>query len=358
MVSGCPGPFPSGSGARAPPFEPDLEGGTTHAPDPWKHALRAAWITVLATNTAWAQTPWADVDFDEESDPDDVDIVFVREQAYGASGVDLTPFGLGVETYVQSLYVRQFAPSGAKKATAGRIVLPPEITILGILKSKADLVTSDPLFGVGPLDEYPASFRGFESSGEEFVCATSSHSVVFGLSTTNGVDDFRILIDYGDSFPPDLSFDVSAYGVPELFSTPLHSGYLIGDHVGGVPLGAGDYGEVASVLDVPLTSTQPASTQDCSLLAQPGRSVYFLRQSSGKKSLDAFDVDNRTPVPGIDSVSGSQNLAAPVGMTRGPDDLLYALGEQGSYATLDAAAGFLTTADLENRPGVNVEPQP
>ncbi|MCA9759818.1 MAG: hypothetical protein KDA27_28735, partial [Candidatus Eisenbacteria bacterium] len=59
--------------------------------------------TVLAVPAA--ADPWVDTGFIAATPPPDVDLVIVREKAYGAEGVDLSPFGLGgVRDYVQSIY--------------------------------------------------------------------------------------------------------------------------------------------------------------------------------------------------------------------------------------------------------------
>ena len=94
-------------------------------------ALVLLFVTVPA---AYAQAPLEDTDFTAATPRPDPDVIVVREQSYGAAGIDLTSYGIGAGPvdYVQSLYFRFFVDNDpSEDATAGRVVLPPGVEILG-----------------------------------------------------------------------------------------------------------------------------------------------------------------------------------------------------------------------------------
>jgi hypothetical protein len=67
------------------------------------------------------------------------------------------------------------------------------------------------------------------------------------------MDDFRVIIDYGDSFPADLSFDILPYDLGEVGGAVSSSGIRVGN-VDDTVVGNGDFGEVPALYGIPLTS--------------------------------------------------------------------------------------------------------
>ena len=94
-------------------------------------------------------------------------------------------------------------------------------------------------------------------------------SFVFGLTVTEGVDDFRVIIDYGDSFPPNLSFDISAFELTTLGTVPPRVGYRIGNEDTPTVPGSGNYGDEESVLGIALTGRQRGAPANFPTLPVP-----------------------------------------------------------------------------------------
>jgi len=120
---------------------------------------------------------------------------------------------------------------------------------------------TDAIFGIDvDPDDYSAGSRGFESRRDtpgysEYILADTERSFAFALNVTIGVDDFRVIIDYGDSFPTDLSFDVWAYDLGELGGAVSSPGIRVGRTDDSV-VGNGDFGEVQALFGIPLTSDE------------------------------------------------------------------------------------------------------
>ncbi len=282
----------------------------------------------------------------------DTDLVVVREQFYGASGVDLSAYGIdgGPHDFVQSLYFRLFVDTISSNTDfySGLIILPESITILGVISDGNDLggassdgifTESDELFGVGTNpDLYAGNTRGFETSGTasgEFIGIIDAHTFAFGLNVGRGLDDFRIIIDYGDSFDSDLSFDILAVDA----TPPGDAEPVIGIHVGdvnsSVVFGSGDYGEISSLLNIPLTALVPAVPGEI-IPFDPEASLYIARDPTGSTQIDSYDTNLNVPLPGqfvLDT-----NLPNPRGITEHDDGLIYCCGRDGGFAVMDPVA--------------------
>ncbi len=184
-------------------------------------------ITLLLASAqpARAADPYVDTAVVATTALPDADLVIVREKFYGAAGVDLSAYGIsgGPHTYVQSLYFRLFVNGTASDSISysGLVILPESVTILGIIPDKEDLggasedgffTETDSLFGVGTdADAYSENSRGFEYGGgasSEYIGIIDPNTFAFALNVSIGLDDFRVIIDYGDEFAPDLSFDI------------------------------------------------------------------------------------------------------------------------------------------------------
>lgn len=70
----------------------------------WSVLVLSALLTAVPLS-ALAVDPHVDTGFSSATPPPDPDLVIVREQFYGASGVDMSAYGIGggSQTYVQSL---------------------------------------------------------------------------------------------------------------------------------------------------------------------------------------------------------------------------------------------------------------
>ena len=326
-------------------------------------------IALLGSIGVRAQTPLEDIGFSPATPLPDPDMVIVREKAYGAGGIDLTQYGIGTGPvdHVQSIYFRFFVDNNASqhKSALGRVLFPPEITILGVITDGQDLggasddglwTGTDLVFGIGAdPDAYSEEERGFESGGnnDEFVCIPSPQSLVFGLHVSNGVDDFRVIIDYGDSFPDGLTFDVGAYDLPVFGGVVPNLGFLVGDDANPSVPGSGNFGEAGSLLGIPLT-TVTSPLIGCDFPLSPENSVYVLRDTSTTTWIDGFDAHLRIPGPGLFSLS-SGILGDPDALTSGPDGRLYAIGAGNGYGVIDVHNGVVNEALISDLGGSNVD---
>ncbi len=209
-----------------------------------------------------------DSEFDAITAPPDPDLVVVREKAF--ESLDLSLLGLGQRDYVQSIYFRLYAGKENRTASfSGTVRLPEGVEILAIVTS-GDMLGSavddrvmdglDAIFGIDvDPDDYSAAARGFESGGHrcssEFILGPSQRTFAFALNVGSGVDDFRVIIDYGDSFPPDLSFDLGPYDVGKVGGAFPSPGIRVGSSRAAV-VGAGDFGEIWALSGIPLTSDE------------------------------------------------------------------------------------------------------
>ncbi len=317
-----------------------------------------------------AVDPYVDTGLTAVTPLPDSDLVIVREKFYGATGIDLSAYGItgGTHTYVQSLYFRLYVQNGAGPADSfsGLVILPPSVTILGVITDGTDLggqsddgiyTESDSLFAVAiDPDTYSATDRGFESGGgasSEFIGIIDANTLAFGLNVKLGVDDFRIIIDYGNAFDPDLSFDVLAVDVTPPGTAVAVAGILVGDISDTTVFGSGDYGEFPSLQDIPLTSTV-AATSAAILPFNPDVSLYLARDpTSGSTFIDSYDTDLDMPLPGqfiLDS-----NVSNPRGVTDHSDGMIYCSGRDGGFARIDPVARTVETTLLANLTGSNID---
>ncbi len=224
-------------------------------------------VLLLAASPVHAVDPWVDTGFDQITPRPDADLVVVREQAF--ESLDLSSLDLGVQDYVQSIYFRFNKGERGVVSFTGIAIFPEGVKILGFVTDEVDLGGSDDddrmagadaIFGIDlDPDDYSAKARGFEYGGlpgsSEFILADTERSFAFALNVTCGVDDFRVLIDYGDSFPPDLSFDILAYDLGKIGGAVSSPGIRVGRTDGSV-VGNGDFGEVQALFGIPLTSDE------------------------------------------------------------------------------------------------------
>jgi len=327
-------------------------------------------VLVGMASPALAVDPWVDTGFTETTSRPDPDLVIVREAFYGEEGVDLSAFGIpdGPHTFVQSIYFRLFVDNDAETVDSftGLVILPPELVILGFVVDETLLggadddglwTASDLTFGIGgDPDRYSEFARGFEIGGgvssSEFIGSIDHHTFVFGLNVTDGVDDFRVIVDYGDAFTEGLAFDLLAYDIGVLGGAIPTDGIRVGDDADPVVFGSGDYGETPSLLDIPLTSTTPPVPADA-LSYDPLAAVFILRDTSGSTWVDGYDTVYDVPLPNL--VEIATNLDNPVGISDGEDGFLYAVGLGGGFATINPANRSVVTQSLGDLAGSNVD---
>lgn len=300
----------------------------------------------------------------------DPDLVIVRERTYGAQGVDLTPYGIGTgsDDFVQSIYFRLYPQNvpGQESSLLGTVTFPPGVRILGFISSSTQLgrttaggayTQSDALFAVAANpDDYVAPARGFEMPGTgagsaEFICQVNERSFVFGLDVIGpGADDFRVIIDYGSSYAPDMTFEVNL-STDTLGNVPASQGIRVGSTTGTRP-GDADYGEVTHLMAAPLTTdnapmagtTPPVSGRDV---------IYMIRETGGDPEVDGLDVPSGAIIPSMMKVP-PPFLQPPRAAAFGENGLLYVLGEQTGLASIDTVTGDVTNIGLPNLQGVNV----
>ncbi len=306
-----------------------------------------------------AQTPHLDVNF-AAATPGQPKLVIVRERYYGAQGFDLGPYitGLGNETHVQSIYFRFFESNNPNtvKSTVGRVAFHPSLQILGIVTDGSKLAALDAHFGLPsvPANQYAELHRGFDSSGEEYVCETSDSSFIFGLHVGEGVDDFRVFIRYPGPPPQGMYFNVSHYNVALFGGVPPSRGFIVGDPTGAGPVGSLDYGPVNRLAKIPLTSNT-APSMGCVLEYTPLQSTYAVRNNAttGACRVDAIDTVYKLPAPNVIDIAPM--IAA--GVTEGPDGRLYVVGAAVEKRTLDVMTSTIinSTPLPADRAGSNVD---
>lgn len=121
-------------------------------------------------------------------------------------------------------------------------------------------------------------WRDLEISGEGTdIITIFGNTVTFELQTKAGADDFRIILDYGASFSPGVSFNVELEPDSEL----------------GIQVGDVDYGEAVKVLNIPLTS-DPSLLQPVSRMAFPDDQYFTHTKGRDVVVFNGGDDDNNT----------------------------------------------------------------
>lgn len=210
----------------------------------------------------------------------DLDLLILREN-YSVGPVDLTPFDNpdpagnviqgNFSTFngpdcIQSILLRIYDAGGADwvRASNGTIRFndgpASNVQILGVISDinawinpANNLNNSDLLFqpaGVSAILS-SAAYRGVEyvqgAANDAISISADRKSATFSLNTAYAADDFRIILDYGNScsgaggFPDGVTFDVS-----------LQDNIITSK---GIQIGNTNYGEVINITGVPLTST-------------------------------------------------------------------------------------------------------
>lgn len=148
------------------------------------------------------------------------EISVVRERYFSTtppamtgSGVTLTPADPNRDgVHSQSIFVRSgpVADNSRDPETSGELIFPAGVTVIGVVSAEANLSATDISWGLSPTINYTASSRGMEGGemGATVLNANGTTSVFFrtNMNASPFTDEFRVLIDYGDAPPPNLSF--------------------------------------------------------------------------------------------------------------------------------------------------------
>lgn len=187
--------------------------------------------------------PYVDTGF-TYSTPTDIDLVIVREN------YDDTE-------YQQAVYFRMNADGGVLYEMGGIITFPPGISIVDVYYRRADNqpANSDICWAICG-SNYSGDSRGLEDDQDPILWDENTISFRTYFA---GMDDFRVIVDYGDSFPSGVSFDIELLTGPAS-ETDYSTGIQVGNIDGVVP-GSGDFGEIVQ-LTVPLTPVTPGEPSD------------------------------------------------------------------------------------------------
>ena len=325
--------------------------------------VAAVQVDLAASLTA----PLVDTGLTASTPSPDPDLVVVRERYYGAQGVDLTPYGIGngSDTFVQSVYFRLYPQNtpGQESAVVGTVTFPKGVTILGFITNSTWLGSSTPgtpytqsdaLFAVAASpSDYESPSRGLEGSSgagaQEYICQIDERSFSFALDVLGGgTDDFRVIIDYGNSFPPDQSFEVNLTQ-DKLGTIPGSLGIRVGATGGPTP-GAGDYGEITHLSQEPLTTDIPPVTGSTPVVSG-GDVLYLVRETTGDPMIDGIDIRSGAMIPGMLTIP-PPFLQPPRAITFGIDGLLYAVGNQTGLAAVNTTTGSATNIGMPDLPGL------
>jgi len=218
---------------------------------------------------------------DFKSPTGDLDLLILREN-YSVVTVDLTSFDNpdpsgnviqgNFSTFnhpdcVQSILLRIYDAGGADwiRASNGTITFidgpTSNVQIVGVISDINTWIVPPNRLNNSDLIFQPANVASILSSplyrGVEYVLPPTSNdaisigadrkSVTFTLNTTYAADDFRIILDYGNTC-----------GGPGGFSDGVTFNVTLEDNIvtsKGIQIGSTNYGEVINVVGVPLTST-------------------------------------------------------------------------------------------------------
>jgi hypothetical protein len=182
-------------------------------------------LMLFVCSNLFAEVPFVDTGFDGGA-MTDVDLVVAREN-YNS------------ETFQQGLYFHGRSNVTTIANLGGTIFFPSYISIVSIRSGGNEAFWQIP----------DAPYNG--SLGPEDYANVNGNSIDFYMDF-NRSDAFSVIIDYGDSFPDNSSFDIILdTGISEFRGIEFDKGIQVGDITSSV-FGAGDYGEVTS-LSVPLT---------------------------------------------------------------------------------------------------------
>jgi MYXO-CTERM domain-containing protein len=150
------------------------------------------------------------------------ELSILREQYFLGTAPDVSGSGLALDPgdpardgrYAASIYFRTgpVVDNSRDPESEGTVTFPPGVTVIGVVDTTAELNASDTTLGLDPPLDYTSSSRGMESGemGAITVNADGSTTVawVADMMASPYTDDFRVLVDFGDHFPPALEMTV------------------------------------------------------------------------------------------------------------------------------------------------------
>ncbi|MBW2704486.1 MAG: hypothetical protein JRF33_27020, partial [Deltaproteobacteria bacterium] len=149
------------------------------------------------------------------------EVSIVREQYFDLTAPDMTGSGvsLGVTIqddgfYSQSIYVRTgpVIDSSRSPESEGSITFPAGVTVIGTVEADAELDATDATWGLPTSIDYGSSARGMEAGEGPITVVNGDGSTtvswITDMNSTPYTDDFRILLDFGNFFPPSLDMDI------------------------------------------------------------------------------------------------------------------------------------------------------
>ena len=218
----------------------------------------------------------------------DLDLLILRERV-SATPVNLTPYDnpdpsgivvtgnpltFGSPDCIQSILVRLFdgSPAGVFRTSSGTISFADgpstNVRILGVItdivSGAPDLNGSDLVFQTSTVAAILGSAPGRRLEtvlpGLDSVAISNDRkSATFSMSTSNGADDVRVIVDYGDGVcPVTPSIPSGDFPAGVTFSVNLIDNIAT---TKGVRVGETEFGEAIMVTGIPLTSSSAPDAQ-------------------------------------------------------------------------------------------------
>ncbi len=148
------------------------------------------------------------------------EVSILREQFFEAVAPDMTGSGVALTPadtdrdglFSQSIFVRSgpVVDNSRDPETEAALVFPAGVTVIGVVLSTGTLAATDTTWGMAPGVDYTASARATEVSGVEYarIVAGPGGSTLVEFRTqmnaTPFTDEFRVLIDHGTAWIPNL----------------------------------------------------------------------------------------------------------------------------------------------------------
>ena len=148
------------------------------------------------------------------------EISITREQFFETTAPDMTGSGVTLTPadtdrdglFSQSIFVRTgpVVDNSRDPESEAAIVFPPSVTVIGVVVSTSALNATDATWGLAPAVDYTASSRGMEVTAVEYarIIAGPGGTTIVELRTnmlaSPYTDEFRILIDHGTAWVPNL----------------------------------------------------------------------------------------------------------------------------------------------------------
>lgn len=300
--------------------------------------------------------PWRDDAFASDTPLPDADIIVVREAAYDA--VDLTDYGYGPSTHIQSIYLRvSEGDQNQVKGIIGSLRVSGGAQILGVIRDVDDLgggvddgiwTASDFLFGIGAsADDYSGVNRAFDvdNSVLEYLEVVDSTRLDFALQVEGGIDDVRVLIDHGSDWQPSATLDIHTWALGSGREEEPVVGIRLG-MAGAVPAAA-DYGENGVLTGIPLTGNS-TPTSSATRVVDPGAALFSARDTALGTVIDVLDPELDMPLL---QHAVAETPTSIQDVTDGNDGNIYAIGTGVNLTRIDPVTGAPTPLTIPSALG-------